>query len=191
MNKLNIDRIGIFSGSFDPPHKGHLHISKIFLKKLKLKKLIWSVTKKNPLFEKKYCYTFKERILLSKKISKNIKKINVVNYDKKYSYQLINLVKNKYKNSQVFFLIGSDNVQYFHKWKKFLHIINICTLVVIKRPGHYDKLKKSFFFKNYANFMKRNFKNLKIMPKKTWIYISDKGKKISSSSIKNRLYKNK
>ncbi len=190
MNKYNIDRIGIFSGSFDPPHKGHIHISKIFLKKLKLKKLVWSVTKKNPLFKKKYYYSFKERILLSKKISNNIRRVNVIKYDKKYSYQLINLIKNKYKNSHIFFLIGSDNMQYFHKWKKFLHIINVCTLVVISRPGYYNKLKNSIFFKNYGKFMRRNFKNLKIMPQKTWIYISDKGKKISSSSIKNRLYKN-
>ena len=39
--------------------------------------------------------------------------------------------------------------------------------------------------------MKRAFQNPKIIPQKTWIYISDKGKKISSSNIKNRLYKNK
>ena len=191
MNTIDINRIGIFSGSFDPPHKGHIHISKIFLRKLKLKKLIWSVTKKNPLFKKKYYYTFKERVVLSKKISNNIKKINVSNYDKKYSYQLINFIKNKYKNSQIFFLVGSDSIKDFHKWKKFLHIINVCTLVVINRPGYYDTFKNSTFFKNYGKFMKKDFKNLNIIPKKVWFYISDKGKKISSSSIKNRLYKNK
>lgn len=191
MNKTNINRVGIFSGSFDPPHDGHVHISKIFLKKLNLKKLIWSVSKKNPLLKKKYFYTHKERVVLSRKISNNIKKIVVSNYDKKYSYQLINLIKKKHKNSQVFFLIGSDNVKYFHKWKRFLQIINICTLVVINRPGYNKEFKRSFFFKNYSKFMKRTFQNPKIIPQKTWIYISDKGKKISSSNIKNRLYKNK
>ena len=39
--------------------------------------------------------------------------------------------------------------------------------------------------------MKKNLNNLKAIPQKTWIYINDKGKKISSSNIKNRLYKNK
>ena len=38
--------------------------------------------------------------------------------------------------------------------------------------------------------MKKNLNKHKIIPQKTWIYISDKGKKISSSNIKNRLYKN-
>lgn len=191
MNKPNSDRIGIFSGSFDPPHNGHLHISKIFIKKLKLKKLIWTVSKKNPLFKKKYYYAYKERLILSKKISNKIKKITVTNYDKKYSYQLINLVKKKHKNFQVFFLIGSDNVNNFHKWEKFFKIINICTLVVINRPGYYNAFKNSVFYKKYRKFMKKNIKNTKIIPKKAWIYINDKGKKISSSNIKNRLYKNK
>ena len=191
MNSSRINRIGIFSGSFDPPHKGHIHISKIFLKKLKLKKLIWIVSKKNPLLKKKYYYSYKERIILSKKISNNIKKIAVSNYDKKYSYQLINLIQKKYKSSEIFFLIGSDNVKSFHKWKKFLQIINVCTLVVINRPGNYNAFKKSFFYKKYSKFMKKNLNNLKAIPRKTWIFINDKGKKISSSNIKNRLYKNK
>lgn len=191
MNSSRINRIGIFSGSFDPPHKGHIHISKIFLKKLKLKKLIWTVSKKNPLLKKKYYYSYKERIILSKKISNDIKKIAVSNYDKKYSYQLINLIQKKYKSSEIFFLIGSDNVKSFHKWKKFLQIINVCTLVVINRPGNYNAFKKSFFYKKYSKFMKKNLNNLKAIPQKTWIYINDKGKKISSSNIKNRLYKNK
>ena len=191
MNSSRINRIGIFSGSFDPPHKGHIHISKIFLKKLKLKKLIWTVSKKNPLLKKKYYYSYKERIILSKKISNNIKKIAVSNYDKKYSYQLINLIQKKYKSSEIFFLIGSDNIKSFHKWKKFLQIINVCTLVVINRPGNYNAFKKSFFYKKYSKFMKKNLNNLKAIPQKTWIYINDKGKKISSSNIKNRLYKNK
>jgi len=43
LKKKGNERIGIFGGSFDPPHKGHLHIAKLFIKKLKLKKLIWSV----------------------------------------------------------------------------------------------------------------------------------------------------
>ena len=44
--------IGILGGSFDPPHEGHVKISKISLKKIKLSKIFWVVTKQNP-FKKK------------------------------------------------------------------------------------------------------------------------------------------
>ena len=60
-------KIGILGGTFDPPHKGHLYISKIALKKLRLKKILWVITKKNP-FKKNPMFSLKKRLLLSKKI---------------------------------------------------------------------------------------------------------------------------
>ena len=50
--RIKKNRIGILGGSFDPAHKGHLAISKVAAKKLKLKKIFWAITKKNP-FKKK------------------------------------------------------------------------------------------------------------------------------------------
>jgi len=50
--KKNYKKIGILGGTFDPPHAGHLHISKIGIEKLNLNKLIWVITKKNPLKKK-------------------------------------------------------------------------------------------------------------------------------------------
>ena len=47
INKLK--KIGILGGTFDPPHIGHVEISKYAIKKLKLSLLIWAVTKRNPL----------------------------------------------------------------------------------------------------------------------------------------------
>ena len=189
MKKKENERIGIFGGSFDPPHKGHLHIAKLFIKQLKLKKLIWSVSNKNPLVKKKYFYNFKERKTLSRKITNNNKKIIINNFDKKYSYQLLKAIKKKYKNNKIFFLIGADNIKYLHKWEKLSLILSHSTLVVISRPGYEKQMKRAVFYKkNHKNLFK-NFNTCDVFPKKAWIYIKDKGVKISSSIIKNRLYK--
>lgn len=189
MKKKENERIGIFGGSFDPPHKGHLHIAKLFIKKLKLKKLIWSVSNKNPLVKKKYFYNFKERKTLSRKITNNNKKIIINNFDKKYSYQLLKAIKKKYKDNKIFFLIGADNIKYLHKWEKLSSILSHSTLVVISRPGYEKQMKRAVFYKrNHKNLFK-NFNTCDVFPKKAWIYIKDKGVKISSSIIKNRLYK--
>ena len=63
----SIDKsIGLLGGSFDPPHKGHLEISKIAIKKFKLSKMLWVVTKQNP-FKSKPLYPVQKRLIESKK----------------------------------------------------------------------------------------------------------------------------
>ena len=59
-----VKKIGILGGTFDPPHLGHLKISKFAAKKLKLNLVIWAITKKNPL-KKKPMISLRERIFLS------------------------------------------------------------------------------------------------------------------------------
>ena len=54
MVKNNIQNIGVLGGSFDPPHEGHLYLTLQSLKRLKLKKVIWAITKKNPLKKKPF-----------------------------------------------------------------------------------------------------------------------------------------
>ena len=66
--KRDYIKIGILGGTFDPPHKGHLYISKIALKKLRLKKILWVITKKNP-FKKGPHAFFKKKITSFKKNS--------------------------------------------------------------------------------------------------------------------------
>ena len=104
-SKKNI-KVGILGGTFDPPHIGHLHISKIALKKLKLNKLIWVITKKNPLKKKPYL-KIKTRIKLSKKITNKEKKIFVRCFDDKIksinTFDLLNHIKRKQKKNKTIF----------------------------------------------------------------------------------------
>ena len=51
---LKKNKIGILGGSFDPAHKGHLAISREAIKRFNLKKVIWAITKKNPLKKKSF-----------------------------------------------------------------------------------------------------------------------------------------
>ena len=101
--------MGILGGTFDPPHKGHLYISKIFLKKMNLKKILWVITKKNPLKNKPYL-KIKERIELSKKITKKNKKISIKYFDERIkstsTFALLNYIKKKTK-ANLFFFNGS------------------------------------------------------------------------------------
>jgi len=139
LNKKNYSKIGILGGTFDPPHKGHLYISKIALKKLKLNKLMWIVTKKNPLKRKPYLST-KVRIKLSKEITKKEKKIFVSYFDNKIksinTFNLLNYIKKKNQKAKLFFLIGADNLAKFHKWNNWKKIPKLAKIAIFPRHNY-------------------------------------------------------
>tara|TARA_A100001011_G_scaffold386367_1_gene462062 strand:- start:479 stop:1015 length:537 start_codon:yes stop_codon:yes gene_type:complete len=153
MGKIKNKKIGLFGGSFDPPHYGHYKISSKAIKNLKLDELYWSVTKKNP-FKMKSYFSLKQRIIKSKLITKKNKKIKVVNLDKlTKSSRTISVLKylvNKNKNSKFFLILGSDNLIKFHKWQKWKEIAKLSTLVVFSRKGFDRKAQKSTVFNDLS-----------------------------------------
>ena len=152
--------IGLLGGSFDPAHKGHLGISKIAIKKLKLKKIYWVLTKKNP-FKNKTFYSLSERIKYAKKISSTHKKIQAIYLENiiksSRTIDLINYFIRKKNNRNIYFLIGSDNLIGFHEWKSWKKIVKLVKLIVFSRKGYDRKGMKSIVvkkFKNKINFIK-------------------------------------
>ena len=160
----NLQNIGVLGGSFDPPHKGHLYVSKKSLKILKLKKVIWAITKKNPL-KKNPFFSLAVRKKLCRKIIKGHKKIQLKYYEEKLksktSISLIKFLskKNKYK---IFFIIGSDNLIDFHKWEGYKELLKMSNLVVFSRKGFDTKAKKSVTMRNLKSKNIKIFENLRI-----------------------------
>ena len=146
--------IGLLGGSFDPAHKGHLSISKIAIKNIKLKKIYWVITKKNP-FKNKTFYTLNDRIKYAKKISRAQKKIQTIHLENIVkSSRTINLVNYfiKKKNiKNIHLIIGSDNLIRFHKWKSWKKIVKKVKLIVFSRKGYDRKGMKSTVVKNFKN----------------------------------------
>ncbi len=159
------NKLGILGGSFDPAHKGHLAISKEAAKRYKLKKIIWAITKKNPL-KKKSKKNINERIRNCNKIikSNNLIKVrfyeNIIKSNK--TIKLVSYIKKKTK-SEIYFLMGADNLINFHKWHKWKTISQICNIVVFDRYGYKKKSLNSISFKrlkgknfNFVKFKKVN-----------------------------------
>ena len=142
------NKIG-FGGSFDPAHKGHLAISKEAAKKFKLRKIIWAITKKNPL-KKKSSSNLPSRIRYCKKLVGKTSLIQVKFYEKIIkSNKTINLINYFLKkNYEIYFLIGADNLINFHKWHKWKLIPEKCNIIVFDRHGYKKKSLNSMVYKD-------------------------------------------
>ena len=171
--KKKYKKIGILGGTFDPPHEGHLNISKIAIKKLKLNKIIWLITKQNPL-KKKPFLSVNIRKKLSKSLVKKNKKISIRYVDdlvkSKNTFNLLNFLLKKEKKIKLYFLIGADNLVYFHKWKNWKKIPKLAKIVVFARPNYSTKALSSIAAKK--------------LKKEDWIYLNYKKINISSSLIR-------
>ena len=172
-SKKKIYKIGILGGTFDPPHKGHLYISKCAIQKIRLDKLIWIITKKNPLKEKPYI-SIKSRIKLSKKIISKEKKISVKYLDNKThstsTFSLLKYIKKNNPKKKLFFVLGADNLPKFHKWNNWQKIPKIAKMVVFPRQGYSSRSFNSIAIKKVS--------------KSDWIFIKSKKINISSSLIR-------
>ncbi len=176
MAQFKNSRIGILGGSFDPAHKGHLLISKVALKKIKLKKIYWIVTKKNP-FKKKALFSLKERIKQAKNFTKKNKSIEVIYLDdilsSSRSIKIIQYILRKKKPKDLYFIVGSDILFKFHKWHSWKKIVKLVKLVVFSRKGYDRNTNKTIVVK----YLKKN--NI--------IFIKNKSIRVSSSLIRKKM----
>ena len=177
MLKNNKREIGILGGSFDPPHEGHIEISKISLKKIKLSKIFWVITKKNP-FKKKPFFSLKDRVSKSKKSIKKYKNIKVIYLEDKIkssrTIDVINYFRRVKKQKKLYLILGSDNLLKFHKWTSWKKIVKLVKIIVFSRKG-YDKKSKESVVVKYLN-------------KKNIIYINNKSIDVSSSNIRKKRF---
>ena len=157
--------IGLLGGSFDPPHEGHVHITKLALKIFKLSKIWWLVCPENPL-KGVIPLDLNSRIIASKKIMKH-PSVVITDIEKKfktkYTFQTLIRLKILYPKTKFVWLMGADNLVNFHKWDKWRKIPKKCTILVFDRYPYKSKALKSLAFKQidkkklkFINFEKVN-----------------------------------
>ena len=112
---------------------------------------------------------------MQKKISRTQKKIQIIHVDNIIkSSRTIDVVNHfiKKKNiKNIYFIIGSDNLIKFHKWKSWKKIVKLTKLVVFSRKGYDKKSKKSVV----AKYLKNKF-----------IFINNKPIIISSTKLRSQ-----
>ena len=146
-------KIGIFGGSFNPPHIMHKKIAEQLIKEKYLDKVIFVPTGmkyeyKNNLISNEDRYHMLELLI------KDNPNLLVSDYEfteeVTYTYQTLDYFKEKYKEDSIYFICGTDNLSYLDKWKRGDYIVANYPLLIIKRNT--DNL--SFLldkFKEYKN----------------------------------------
>jgi nicotinate-nucleotide adenylyltransferase len=165
------DYIGIFGGSFDPIHKGHIESLKSVTEKLNLSKVLVIPNKVSPLKDLSVASSM-EKIKMLEIAFKDSKEIEIEDYElekKGPSFMIETLQyldKKLGKKKHFLLIIGEDSFQSFHLWKNYRHIIKMTSILVMNRPGlDYDLTSKAIeLHQDYIEntYGDKNFKKGKI-----------------------------
>lgn len=131
-------KIGLFGGTFDPPHQAHLAASLLALKRLKLDSVWWLVTPGNPLKNTSGLAPLAERIGVAHALAHH-PRIDVTGLEAviktRYTYDTIRWLKARCPRVRFVWIMGADNLRSFHRWQKWRRIAKLVPFVVIDRLG--------------------------------------------------------
>jgi nicotinate-nucleotide adenylyltransferase len=129
--------IGLLGGSFDPPHGGHVHITREALKRFGLDRVWWLVTPGNPL--KAQGPAPLERRLAAARAMMRHPRVEVTGIEAvlgtRYTAETLSALRLAYPGVNFIWLMGADNLRQFHKWDNWHGIMGAVPVGVLARPG--------------------------------------------------------
>lgn len=184
--------IGLFGGSFNPPHAGHVLLAEIALRRLDLDQLWWIVTPGNPLKDTRELAPLQERLAACELLAENPRiKITAFEaaFNVRYTADTLKLVQERNPGVRFIWLMGADNLKNFHKWQRWRHIAETFPIAVIDRPGSTlaylsSKLAKTY---DYARVDEDDAQGLGRHKAPAWTFIHGPRSSLSSTAIRKAL----
>src|SRR6056297_3789072 len=145
-------RIGLLGGSFDPPHAGHVHISKAALARFGLTDVWWLVSPGNPLKTRGPAPL--DRRLQAARALIDHPRVRVTGIEARlgtrYTAQTLASLGRLYPQVRFTWLMGADNLAQFHLWQDWRLIMDSVPVGVLARPGQRISARMSKAARAYA-----------------------------------------
>ena len=189
-----MQKIGLFFGTFDPIHKGHIHLAEYYVKSTDLDSVMFVITPQNPFKQNSKILSNKNRLeLVSLAIKSNPKlQVSSIEFDlptPNYTIQTLKKIKAYYPKDNFVLILGEDNLSSFDKWKDYSNILSDYELYVYPRRNNeaipknlqeHPKIKRSNAPQieiSSSEIRKRIQKGedvSKLIPKLSWSYLKKK-----------------
>ncbi|MBU0739117.1 MAG: nicotinate-nucleotide adenylyltransferase [Alphaproteobacteria bacterium] len=181
--------IGLFGGSFNPPHPGHLLVAEIALRRLGLDQLWWLVTPGNPLKSRTELMPLAERLKACEQLATD-PRIKVTAFEKSlgtsYTARTLEFIRTRNPHAHFIWIMGADNLAGFHRWQRWQKIATTFPIAVIDRPGSTlaylsSKMARTF---DYARVDEEDAGVLWQKRAPAWTFIHGPRSTLSSSAIR-------
>ena len=130
---------GLLGGSFNPAHRGHRRISLFALDKLGLEEAWWLVSPGNPLKPAAGMAPLAARVAAARQQARRAPiRVTAIEHElgTRFTVETLRALLRRYPKRRFVWLMGSDNLAQFHRWKHWRAIAKAMPIAVIARPGY-------------------------------------------------------
>ncbi|EAV44768.1 nicotinic acid mononucleotide adenyltransferase [Roseibium aggregatum IAM 12614] len=149
------NRIGIFGGSFNPPHSGHRLVASTVLKRLGLDQVWWLVTPGNPLKSHSDLAPLERRLRLTGDLADH-PRMKVTAFEQvlgtPYTARTLVALRQMRPSVRFVWVMGADNLAGFHRWQDWRSIVGSVPIAIVDRPGASLSVMSSPMAKAYEKY---------------------------------------
>lgn len=180
--------VGLFGGSFDPVHGGHMHVAIAAMRRLGLDRIWWLVSPQNPIKgHEAGRYGARFQAVCSAVRTPGMVVSDVERrWRVQHTMALVSELKKRHPNNHFVWLMGADNLRGFHRWYRWQDILESVPVAVISRPQDpiRARLSTAASIYRHARIRECSAKNLPLQTAPAWTYLIEPLQSESSSAIR-------
>ncbi|ALN71332.1 nicotinate-nucleotide adenylyltransferase [Aureimonas sp. AU20] len=182
-------RVGLFGGSFNPAHEGHLLVAETALRRLSLDRIWWMVSPGNPLKDHRNLRPLAERLAASRALVED-PRILVTAFEAahqiRYSADTVRLVKRRCPLARFVWVMGADSLAGFHRWQDWRAIASALPIAVVDRPGSTLALLSSSAARSLSRFRipEAECARLAFHAPPAWVFLHGPRSRLSSTMLR-------
>ena len=173
--------VGLFGGSFNPAHDGHAHVAETAMRRLGLDRVVWLVSPQNPLKDARDSAPLAERLDSARAaaaLAASGPSMIVSDFETRagtqWTVDTLRALTARHPGVRFVWLMGSDNLAGFHRWRGWTDIMRLMPMAVIARPGslHHSRTAPAAARFAAARIPTRQAALLPGMPAPAWTWLT-------------------
>jgi nicotinate-nucleotide adenylyltransferase len=182
-------RVGLFGGSFNPAHEGHLHVSLIALKTLNLDELWWLVSPQNPLKPRVGMAPFEDRVAGARRLAQDRRiKVSTLEADLglHFTADTVRALKRRHPRIRFVWLMGADNLPGFTHWRRWAEIYRAVPVAIFDRRPYAPQVHSTVPSIRFArhHLPERLSRRLAELTPPVWTFLHSRLHAASASAIR-------